>query len=103
MRVAPDADILYLNLGRTYTRLRKIEKTRQVMQQLLNHQTRRIRWPAVASGPDGPVGGMLGQGADFMVSPAASQALAPRRASFGNPGERRQRSLNLNEAAHSNM
>jgi predicted Zn-dependent protease len=38
MRAAPDADILYLNLGRTYTRLGKIDRARQVMQQLLDRK-----------------------------------------------------------------
>ena len=38
MRVAPDADILYLNLERTYTRLGKIDNARQVMQQLLDRK-----------------------------------------------------------------
>ncbi|MGA8029930.1 MAG: tetratricopeptide repeat protein, partial [Bryobacteraceae bacterium] len=38
IRVAPDEDILYLNLGRTYTRLGQIDKAREVMQQLLDRK-----------------------------------------------------------------
>jgi TolA-binding protein len=36
--VAPDQDILYLNLGRAYVRTGQIEKARGVMQQLLERQ-----------------------------------------------------------------
>jgi tetratricopeptide (TPR) repeat protein len=38
IRVAPDDDILYLNLGRTYTQQGNIEKARQVMQRLLDRK-----------------------------------------------------------------
>ncbi|MBV8864815.1 MAG: tetratricopeptide repeat protein, partial [Acidobacteriaceae bacterium] len=38
IRVAPNEDILYLNLGRTYTRLGNVEKARQVMHELLDRK-----------------------------------------------------------------
>jgi tetratricopeptide (TPR) repeat protein len=38
IRVAPDEDILYLNLGRTYTRMGNVEKARQVMHELLDRK-----------------------------------------------------------------
>ncbi len=38
IRVAPDEDILYLNLGRTYTSLGQFDKARQVMHELLDRK-----------------------------------------------------------------
>jgi tetratricopeptide (TPR) repeat protein len=38
IRVAPNEDILYLNLGRTYTRMGNVEKARQVMHELLDRK-----------------------------------------------------------------
>ncbi|MBV9268481.1 MAG: tetratricopeptide repeat protein [Acidobacteriaceae bacterium] len=38
LQVAPDDDILYLNLGRTYVQTGQIEKARLVMQQLLDRK-----------------------------------------------------------------
>ena len=38
VKVAPDQDILYLNLGRAYVRTGQIDKARGVMQQLLERQ-----------------------------------------------------------------
>ncbi len=38
IRVAPNEDILYLNLGRTYTRIGNFEKARQVMHELLDRK-----------------------------------------------------------------
>jgi predicted Zn-dependent protease len=36
--VAPDEDILYLNLGRTYLKLGQSDKAREVMQRLLDRK-----------------------------------------------------------------
>ena len=38
IRVAPDEDILYLNLGRTFIRMGNVERARAVMQQLLDRK-----------------------------------------------------------------
>ena len=38
IRVAPDEDILYLNLGRTYVKMGRVERARAVMQQLLDRK-----------------------------------------------------------------
>jgi tetratricopeptide (TPR) repeat protein len=40
IREAPDEDILYLNLGRTYTRLGNYDRAREVMQKLLDRKPR---------------------------------------------------------------
>jgi predicted Zn-dependent protease len=38
IRVAPDEDILYLNLGRTYVAQGRFDKAREVMHQLLDRK-----------------------------------------------------------------
>jgi Tfp pilus assembly protein PilF len=40
IREAPDEDILYLNLGRTYTRQQDYDRARAVMQKLLDRKPR---------------------------------------------------------------
>jgi lipopolysaccharide biosynthesis regulator YciM len=38
IQVAPDEDILYLNLGRAYIQTGKVDRARELMQQLLDRK-----------------------------------------------------------------